>query len=43
MDYNEHKTYKIDLSTVDDEDVQLEFYIGLANGNTEWSDALNSE
>ena len=43
MEYDEHKTYKIDLSTSIAEDVGLVFYIGLANGNIEWSEELNSE
>lgn len=43
MDYDEHKLYKIDLSTSSTDDVQLEFYVGLPNGNIEYSDDLNSE
>ena len=43
MEYDEHKTYKIDLSTSTSEDIELVFYIGLANGNIEWSEELNSE
>lgn len=42
MDYDEHKTYKIDFSTGPD-DAQIEFYIGLANGSIEYADKLNSE
>ena len=43
MEYDKHKTYKIDLSTSTSEDVELVFYIGLANGNIEWSEELNVE
>lgn len=43
MEYDKHKTYKIDLSTSTSEDVELVFYIGLANGNIEWSEELNAE
>ena len=43
MEYDKHKTYKIDLSTSTCEDVELVFYTGLANGNIEWSEELNSE
>ena len=43
MEYDKHKTYKIDLSTSTSEDVELVFYIGLANGKIEWSEELNSE
>lgn len=42
MDYDEHKTYKVDFSTGPD-DAQIEFYVGLANGNIEYADKLNSE
>ena len=43
MEYDKHKTYKIDLSTSTSEDVELVFYTGLANGNIEWSEELNAE
>lgn len=42
MDYGEHKTYKIDFSTGPDA-ARITFCIGLANGNIEESDVLNSE
>ena len=43
MEYDKHKTYKIDLSTSTSENVELVFYTGLANGNIEWSAELNAE
>lgn len=43
MQYDLHKTYKIDLSTDVSNDVEVEFYLGLANNYIEYADDLNAE
>ena len=43
VDYEEHKTYKIDLSTGGTVDADIDFFVGLTNGNIEPSDELNAK